>query len=86
MQVSCKSESIPTKLFASKNSSLLTFPSLSLPNTPVRTISAEYLWNCSNGMAATVPLIRLATSLQANPMKSGTEKSLDSDSLSPIFT
>ena len=37
-------------------------------------------------MAATVPLIRLATSRHAKPIKSGTEKSFASDSLSPTVT
>ena len=79
-------QKVLTKLFASNINSSLNFPSLSFPNTPVRTISAEYLWNCSNGIAATVPLIRLATSRHAKPIKSGTEKSFASDSLSPRVT
>ena len=49
-----------TRLLAGKTSSLRIMPSASLPNTPALTISAEYLWNCSNGIPATRPRILLA--------------------------
>ena len=126
-----------TKLFAGNFKTVFSLPSLSLPNTAVRTISVEYLWNCSNGTDATIPLIRLATdqqnhhsnhnskasdcskrvtkqdnkgcdctgkvrwpmentpqkslyylpiSLQANPMKSGTENNLPGSQLSYYHT
>ena len=45
----------------------------------------EYLWNCSKGTAATAPRILLATSRQANPMKSGMENSLLAVAASPFL-
>ena len=65
-----------TRLFALKTISSLQVPSFFLPNTPLRMMSVEYLWKTSKGTLATAPRIRLATSRQAKPMKSGTEKSL----------
>ena len=50
-----------TKLLAMKWRMLLISSFSSLPNTPERTISAEWRWNSSNGILATVPLTLLAT-------------------------
>jgi hypothetical protein len=72
-----------TKLLAVKTSSSLKLPSAFFPNTPARMMSVEYLWNCSNGTEATAPLTRLAISRQANPIKSGMEKSLLAESTHP---
>ena len=75
-----------TRLLAGKTSSSLSFPDSSFPNTPALMMSLEYLWNCSKGRDATDALILLATSRQANPMKSGTEKSWASESGFPFST
>ena len=53
-----------TRLLAENTTSLLTFPSGFLPKTAAVIISAECLWNCSNGMEATFPLALLAIEIK----------------------
>ena len=58
-----------TRLLAENTTSLLTFPSGFLPNTAAVIISAECLWNCSNGMEATFPLTLLAIKIKIIQME-----------------